>query len=255
MRKNPRYAAVGVAAGLLGSGATALMLLGPGATSATGTTPTTVAAADDPGDEQTEATESADDNMEIWLDESGSWLREQLEPLVDDGTLTGEQADAVVDQLHDSAPQPRGPGMPDIVVVPGMPGPPDGHWPDWPGGRDGGPHLDHFVLVDGHVVAEAIGIDIATLRAELRGGATAAEVAEVNDVDPQAVIDAIVADAAERLATAVDNGRLTQEEADERLAELTERVTNWVHGETDDAEADGAETDDAEDTTVTTAAA
>lgn len=223
MRKNPRYIAVGVAAGLLGSGATALMLLGPGATSATGTTPTTVEPTDDT--EAADDTEATDDEM-IMLHEPGAWLRDQLQPLVDDGTLTAEQADAIVDELQDSAPRPPVLGMPDIVVVPGVP---DGNWPDLPGGPHHGPWRGHFPLVDFEVIAEVIGIDMATLREELQGGATIAEIAEANGVDPQAVVDAIVAD-------------------------LTERATTLVHGTTDDDPVADTEDTATEETTDTTTA-
>jgi len=47
----------------------------------------------------------------------------------------------------------------------------------------------------------------------------------------QAVVDALVADATARLDEAVANGRLTQEEADEKKAELQERITARVNGE------------------------
>jgi hypothetical protein len=43
------------------------------------------------------------------------------------------------------------------------------------------------------------------------------------------VIDALVAEAQSHLELSVQNGRLTQEEADARLAELTERITRRVN--------------------------
>jgi membrane-bound lytic murein transglycosylase B len=53
--------------------------------------------------------------------------------------------------------------------------------------------------------AEAIGIDAAELRGALRDGQTIAQVAEANGVDPQDVIDALVARSTERI-TKVVNG-------------------------------------------------
>jgi hypothetical protein len=58
-----------------------------------------------------------------------------------------------------------------------------------------------------------------------------AEVAQANGVDVQTVVDAIVADISARIDEAVANGRLTQAEADEKKAELPERVTARVNGE------------------------
>lgn len=98
----------------------------------------------------------------------------------------------------------------------GGPGGPGGH--GGPGGR--GPGLD--------VAAEALGITADELRTELEADKTIAEVAEAQGVDVQTVIDAMVADHTERLAQAVEDGELTQEEADAKKLEITERVTTMV---------------------------
>lgn len=68
----------------------------------------------------------------------------------------------------------------------------------------------------------------AELFEELRAGKTIAQVAAERGVDLQAVIDAIVAKQTERLDAAVAEGRLTQEQADERKAGLVDRVTEMV---------------------------
>jgi hypothetical protein len=103
----------------------------------------------------------------------------------------------------------------------GQPAPEDGRGPCRGPGR--GKHLD--------VAAQAIGIEVDALREALRGGQTMAEVAQANGVDVQTVVDAIVADISARIDEAVANGRLTQAEADEKKAELPERVTARVNGE------------------------
>ena len=76
-------------------------------------------------------------------------------------------------------------------------------------------------------VAEVLGLEVDELRDQLRDGATIADVAG-DDVD--AVIDALVAEKTDRIAQAVEDGRLTQEEADEKLAEVEDRVTDKVNG-------------------------
>lgn len=90
-----------------------------------------------------------------------------------------------------------------------------------PRGHGGGCDLD--------TAAETIGIDVEDLRSALDEGQTIAEVATANDVDPQAVIDAQVAEASQHLSDKVEAGDLTQEEADVRLAEKTERITDRVN--------------------------
>lgn len=79
--------------------------------------------------------------------------------------------------------------------------------------------------------AEAIGITAEDLRTALRDGQTIAEVAEANGVAVDTVIAAMVAEAEEHIAERVADGHLTQEEADEKLAQLEEHITDRVNGE------------------------
>jgi urease gamma subunit len=58
--------------------------------------------------------------------------------------------------------------------------------------------------------AEAIGIDADELRAALRDGQTIAQVAEANGVDPQDVIDALVAQATGRITKVVNGDTVRQ---------------------------------------------
>lgn len=68
------------------------------------------------------------------------------------------------------------------------------------------------------IIAGALGIDVDTLFAELRSGQTLAEIAEAQDVELQIVYDAVLARADAHLSTLVEAGRITQEQADARLA-------------------------------------
>lgn len=131
--------------------------------------------------------------------EPAGWVAEALSGLVEDETLTQEQADAVQEALEEARPR-RGPGV--------------------------GRHLRG----EG-VVADALGVTPEELHEALADGSTIAEVAESEGVDVQVVIDAVVADMSEHLADAVEDGRLTQEEADERLEGAEERATALVNGE------------------------
>ena len=134
----------------------------------------------------------------------------RLDEAVAEGRLTQEEADERRAQLTERIT---------AMVTEGLPA--DGpRGPGGPGGHRGGPPLD--------AAAEAIGVDVEALREALASGQTLAEVAEANGVDPQAVVDALVAEAGTRLDEAVAEGRLTQEEADERRAQLTERIAATV---------------------------
>lgn len=79
-------------------------------------------------------------------------------------------------------------------------------------------------------VAGIIGIEADELRAALDDGQSLADVAEANGVDSDAVVDALIADAETRLDEKVEAGRLTEAEADEKLAEKTERIEDRVAG-------------------------
>ena len=135
--------------------------------------------------------------------ERGTRLRDMLQELVDAGTITAAQADAVTEHLVAQAPE-RGEHRGDRGRRPGM---------------------------DGEVVAELLGIDVAELRSGVRAGQSIAELAEANGTDVQTVIDALVDEAASHLDLAVGNGRLTEDEAAEKLVDVTERITARVNGE------------------------
>ena len=78
------------------------------------------------------------------------------------------------------------------------------------------------------VAAEELGVTTAELVAELRDGKTIAEVADGQGVSVADIVDAMVAKVEDRLDTAVENGRLNQEESDERLAMFEEKVTERI---------------------------
>jgi hypothetical protein len=127
-----------------------------------------------------------------------------LSKLVADGTLTQDQADKVKAALKaeiGDRPFRGGPGM-------------MGH-------RGDGHHLD--------AAAKALGLSTDDLRTQLDGGKTLAQVAQDKGVDPQKVIDALVADENAELDQAVEDGKLTQAQADDMKSHAVERVTNMVN--------------------------
>jgi nucleoside 2-deoxyribosyltransferase len=87
--------------------------------------------------------------------------------------------------------------------------------------------------------ADAIGITVDDLRAQLDDGTTIAGVAAANGIDVQTVVDALVADVREHLDAAVADGHLTRDQADQRLANATERITARVNGEAPPARPEG----------------
>ncbi|MGD9702516.1 MAG: hypothetical protein AB7Q42_07090 [Acidimicrobiia bacterium] len=202
-----RFASAGLVAGLLAGGGAGVAL---GVTSiSSATTSPSVSAVDDTATTDPATTDSAATATE--RPDRGAWVQDALQSLIDDGTITQAQADAVTAALEAARPEggPGGRGM--------------GH--GGPGGEWGGRHGRGL-----EAAATALGMTADELRTALQDGQTIAEVAASKDVDVQTVIDAMVADVKAHLDEEVAAGEHTQEEADAKLAEATQRITERVNG-------------------------
>lgn len=177
-------ASLTVAASLLG-GAAGAIVFAPGPLSA-----------------QTEAGTEAPVDGEA-RPERGAWLAEVLEGLVEDGTLTAEQAEAVETAIAEARPdrhegrRGRGPGRLEAVEE----------------------------------LTDLLGLEAAEIAEALRSGDSLADIAAAQGVDAGDVVDALVERAAERIDEAVAEGRIDEADAADRLAEVTERITAMVDGD------------------------
>jgi polyhydroxyalkanoate synthesis regulator phasin len=130
-----------------------------------------------------------------------SRVLEQLAPLVDEGIIDQDQADAIAEhftqqfaerrQLFEERQEQRAEDRQELLSL--------------------------------------LGVTEDELREAMRSGSTLADLAEEQGVARQDVIDLMVTQAQERIAAAVENGKLTQEEADEKLADITEVITDKVN--------------------------
>jgi len=128
-------------------------------------------------------------------------IRDALAGLVEDGSITDAQADEVATTLAGS----------------GLGGHGHGHG----GGR-----------LDLSAAATALDMTEDELREALRADDTSlADVAGQQGVEVATLVDALVTAQQERIDQAVEDGDLTQEQADERLADLEERVTERVNSD------------------------
>jgi lambda repressor-like predicted transcriptional regulator len=128
-------------------------------------------------------------------------IKDALSGLVDDGSISQEQADEVATTLGDS-------GF-------------GGHW-----GHGGWHGLE--------AAAEALGMTEDELRTALQAeGATLAKVAEQKGVAVDTLVDALVTAQREGIAKAVESG-MPQDVADKRLADVEQRVTEWVNSTHED---------------------
>ena len=116
----------------------------------------------------------------------------------------------------------------------GAPGGQPGTPPNGPEGRGGfdrpgvaGLNLES-ALID--AAAEATGLTVEEIEQQWRDDATLAEIAAANDVDVTVIVETALAAVSEQLAQAVADGTMTQEQADEQLALVTERLNTLVGG-------------------------
>ncbi len=133
-----------------------------------------------------------------------TWITNVLDNLVKSGTITQAQADAITKALQAARPT----------------------FEHGPGGRWGGGRFGFGLDLD--AAAKALGITADELRTELQTK-TLAQIAADHKIDVQKVIDALAAAVKTKLDDAVAGGRLTQAEADARLKETTDRLTNLVN--------------------------
>lgn len=203
-----RGAVIGIVAGLTIGGGAALVAGVPtslGAMGAVGIasqsdSPTTAA--------DNSPANHASDDREDHAAEHEAHLRDALAPLVEDGTLTEAQVDAIVAALADAGPMSGPMDGP-------MHGPGDGMRPDAALG----------------VVADLLGIDVDEIQSALSNGQTLADIAVENGSSADAVVQVLVADLKAHLDDEVAAGEHTQAEADQRLEDATTHITAMVNGE------------------------
>lgn len=143
--------------------------------------------------------EGTDDTTE---ESSRPTVGDGLQELVDNGTITQEQLDSIIEQFE--ARRAEGDGV-------------------------RGPR--GFRGAASEAVQELLGMEQDELREALQSGQTLAEVAEANGVSTDVLVDTIVSDANERLDEKVAEGVITAEEADEKRENLEERAIARVNGE------------------------
>jgi hypothetical protein len=133
-----------------------------------------------------------------------------LKGLVDNKTLTQDQADAVKKALQDQlgAMAPRGPLGP---------------------GRFGfaGP-LGAKADVLG-TASKILNMTPADIASQLRSGKSLADIAKSKNIDPQKITDALVADATAKIDQAVKNNKLTSDQASKIKSNLQNMMSNLVN--------------------------
>jgi polyhydroxyalkanoate synthesis regulator phasin len=129
-------------------------------------------------------------------------LKDVLDSLVKDGTLTQAQADKVTSSVEAKVKEEHAE-------------------------RDANREARRQEFLT--VAAKAVGISTTDLETQLRNGTTLAEIAKANNVDPNQVVVALVGDLNTKIDAEVASGKLTAEQGAARKAEATQRVTDMVN--------------------------
>ncbi|MBC8448787.1 MAG: hypothetical protein H8D78_13650 [Chloroflexi bacterium] len=170
--------------------------------------------------------EAVADVLGISVDEHGAVMdtaRQQvIEQAVSEGVLTQEQADQILERTESG------------FGFMGMPFAPGGQMGGRMSGRIGGPENSPI-----SVAADQLGLTVDELLAELEDGRSIADVAEQEGVNAQTIADAFIAVRTERLDEVVAEGRITQEQADEMLAHMTEEVAEHLNEPFDERHGSG----------------
>jgi hypothetical protein len=129
---------------------------------------------------------------------------ERINEAVANGNMTQEQADELIAALQD-------------VYTAAI------------NGELGHPRLELMVSFGViRLASDETGLVPREIVRQLMGGKSLSEVLTENNVDVNAFIDTAVTQARDRLNQAVTNGRITQEQADERLANIRETLTERI---------------------------
>lgn len=145
-----------------------------------------------------------------------------LQELVDDGTITQEQLDTIVERFSAS----DGNGRPE-----GIEGRPDGV--GGPGGFRG-QHPGGSAFADSDVVADALGVTADELSEARQSGQSISEIASANGVDVNKLIDEMVQMSNDELDEKVASGEISSEDAEDIRSDIEERVADRINGERPD---------------------
>jgi hypothetical protein len=133
---------------------------------------------------------------------------ERMQQVVEDERLTQEQADEQIAKMEENLLEGLESGSWFSMGGPG------------PRGHHGGLSLESL--------AEALGMTVEDLQQALTDGQTIAEVAEAQGVTLEDLVDTLNAPMIESMQQMVDDGRITQEQADERIEQMKEHMLQML---------------------------
>lgn len=129
--------------------------------------------------------------------------------------------------IDDKNTAPQEPDTPDVADTPPAASEPErsnSYGLSWPGLGQGTAYL----FAQNRELLSMLGLTADELQAELRAGNTIADIADDQDVDVDDVIDLLLEQAEERVADQVEDGRLTEDEAEKIRRNLKSDIEDLV---------------------------
>lgn len=155
---------------------------------------------------------NGDDPAQISADAQAT-ATERINTAVSEGRLSQEEADEMLANL---------PSAIEIILNNPLPRPQNGPNPDQRGQE---------LREAANVIAESLGMTPEELLQAWRDGSTLSEIITANGGDVAAVTQTLIDAATERINTAVSEGTLTQERADELLQNLPDQIERLLNAE------------------------
>jgi polyhydroxyalkanoate synthesis regulator phasin len=145
------------------------------------------------------------DELDAAIEET---TNEMIDEAVADGRLSEERADALRERVESG----------------------NGFFRMMPESHGFGMHRAGPISFGIESIADTLGITTDELRAELDAGSSLSEIIAAHGSTVDAVVDALMADTEAELTQAVENGDLSQEQADRMLENLPEHLTRMIEG-------------------------
>ena len=175
-----------------------------------------------PFDFRTRFKEAVSDALGISVEEYEAAVDQAQQQVVDEALAEGWLTEGQADRMRERFEEGFGPGMKEPHLAPFGAKP----------GRPGGPRHGGFPgrAADGRLAltAEVLDMPMEDLVAALKEGQTIAEVAAAQGVDTQAIVDAHLEALSERLDRAVENGRMTEKQAQWRLEQAQTQIERFI---------------------------
>jgi polyhydroxyalkanoate synthesis regulator phasin len=181
-------------------------------TEATGLTPLEIREQVQDGATLAEVIESSGASVDAIVSDSVTLITERVNEAVENGNLTQERADEILDTLEEDILERLNSDKP--IDRPGR-----------PGRGAAGAALRTMV----ETITTELAIEPVELVQQVRDGATPAEVIEASGGDVDAITQTVITTLTERINQAVEDGNLRQERADRMLENLDEYVGNFMN--------------------------